>query len=85
MVESLWSAFIQANIAVYYVYLYSKHCISYLRMLYTVFMEHDVTGNGHTDVTTMGVTHMHTGRECYSALDHSEEVGGTVGGTTMGG
>ena len=26
----------------------------------TVCTKHDVTGNGHTDVTTMGFTHMQT-------------------------
>ena len=43
-----------------------------------------MTRNGHTDVTTMDFTHAQDS-ECYTVLDHSEEVGGTVGGTTMGG
>ena len=50
----------------------------------TACTEYDVTGNGHTDVTTMGLTHTQDS-QYYSALDHREEVGGTVGGTTMGG
>ena len=52
----------------------------------TACTEHNVTGNGHTDGTTTGLTHTdRTSSECYSTLGYREEVGGTVGETTMGG